>query len=173
MTLSPVQAMQAMQTVGKMSAPGMRAETKRIPTRIVVKKSDEDSDYWPEESSAEKEAVLEKQPESIQRNREGGYGKGSRARTERKKKFANELKKEVSKIYNIMALWQRNRDLGIISEANTQSWLAKDSESGPTPEINPLYPLSQVPSGSNPPQSSQEIEREGLIVALKDITRLV
>lgn len=121
------------------------------------KKSDEDSDYGPEESRAEKEAVLETQPKGIQWNREGGgklrggYGKGSRARTEREKKFANELKKEVSKIYNIMALWQRNRDLGIISEAKTQSWVAKDSESGPTPEINPLYPLSQVPSGSNPP----------------------
>ena len=40
----------------------------------------------------------------------GGYAKGSRATTERRKKVAKELEKEAPKTYNIMALWQRNQD---------------------------------------------------------------
>ena len=131
------------------------------------------------ESRTEKEAVLETRPGEIQWNREGekklreGYGKGSRATTERRKKVAKELEKEASKMYNIMALWRRNQDLGLVPEANTQPGLAEDSQSGPSCEIDPLCPLSQVPSDCAPPQSSQQIKREQRTFALKDITRLV
>ena len=76
-------------------------------------------------------------------------------------------------MYNIMALWRRNQDLGLIPEVNTQPGLAKDSQSGPSCEINLLYPLSQVPSGFALPQSSQQMEREKRTVALKNMTRLV
>lgn len=51
-------------------------------------------------------------------NLKGSYGKGSRSTNKRQKKATKELEKEVSKTHNIMALWQRNRDLGLISKAN-------------------------------------------------------
>lgn len=55
------------------------------------------------------------------------YDKGSQAVTKRKKKVAKKLEKKASKTYNIMIFWQRNQDLGLISEANSQIKLVKDS----------------------------------------------
>ncbi len=72
-----------------------------------------------------------------------------------------------------MALWRRNQNLGLIPEANTQPSLAKDSQSGPSCEIDTLCPLSQVPSGCVSPKSSQQIKREQHTFALKDMTGLV
>ena len=43
-----------------------------------------------------------------------------------------------------MALWQRNQDLGLISKENTQPGLAKNSESGPSREIDLLSPLGPI-----------------------------
>lgn len=108
-----------------------------------------------------------------EKNLRGGYGKGSRATTERRKKVAKDLEREASKTYNIMALWQRNQDLGLISRKNTQSGLASNAESGPSREISSLSPLSQVPSGCASPLSSQQINRKERILALKEMTRLV
>ena len=71
------------------------------------------------------------------------------------KKVTKELEKKASKTYNIIAFWQCNQDLSLISKINTQRGLAKDSQSGSSYEINPLYPLSQVLFGCAFCQSSQ------------------
>lgn len=84
-----------------------------------------------------------------------------------------DLEKEASKTYNIKALWQPNQDLGLISRENTQPGLASNPESGPSHEISSLSPLSQVPLGCAPLLSSQQIDREQRIIALKEMTRLV
>ena len=54
-------------------------------------------------------------------NLRGGYGKGSRSTNKGQGKATKELEKEASKTYNIMALWQHNRDLGPIPETNISS----------------------------------------------------
>lgn len=46
-----------------------------------------------------------------------------------------------------MAFWQYNQDLSLIFEANTQLELAKNSQLGPSYEIDSLYLLFQVLSG--------------------------
>lgn len=66
-----------------------------------------------------------------------------------------------------MALWQSNRDLGLISKANNQpgyqNQVQKESES------NPLPPDLSIPSGFIPPQSHKEQQIE----ALKDLSQLI
>ena len=57
------------------------------------------------------------------------YGRGSILSTRRQKLAVEKLEKEVSKTYNIKALWQRNHDLGLNSKANTpRSEQAKSSK---------------------------------------------
>lgn len=60
----------------------------------------------------------------------GMYERRSILSARRQKLAAEILKKEVSKTYNIKALWQCNHDLGLNFKANTPvSELAKSSES--------------------------------------------
>ena len=78
---------------------------------------------------------------------------------------------EGHKSYNIQALWQCNRDLGLISDTSSQH--GPGESSGPGDDIDSSYPLSEVPPGRNPSQSKQEINQEQRTIALKDITRLL
>ena len=131
-----------------------------------------------EESRTEEEAPPLKRPKEIhwdkkgEDNLRGFYEKGSLATLKRKKKAAKELEKDASKSYNIGALWQRNRDLGRFSQANSQPEQGRDSQSGPGNAENGVYPLSQVPSGCTP-LFQDKFFREQRVVALKRVTRLL
>lgn len=94
------------------------------------------------------------------------------ATLKRKKKAAKELRKKFSKSYNIGALWQRNRDLGLFSEANSQPEQGGDSQLGPGNAENGVYPLFQVPSGCTS-LSQEKSFREQRVAALKETTRLL
>lgn len=72
-------------------------------------------------------AVLKWNKEGEQKMR-GSYGKGSTSSLRRQKISAQDLAKEASKSYNIGALWQRNRDLGMVSSAGTQEQPSQPSE---------------------------------------------
>lgn len=127
-----------------------------------------------------KEAVsIQSCPKKLSWNQEGedklrgSYGKGSVSTLRRRKKSAQELQKEASKTYNIAALSQCSHDLGLVSNASTPEGLAESSNSGIVDVPNPLYPLSQIPSGCTPPKSKREVEKEQRINALQDLTRLL
>ena len=83
------------------------------------------------------------------------------------------LEKEASKCYNIGALWQRNRDLGLISPGNVQSELEKNTKSGIDEDKNVAHPLSQVPFGGSTSSPNQLSFTERRILALQEITRLL
>lgn len=91
----------------------------------------------------------------------------------RKKNVAKTLEKEASKCYNIGALWQRNHDLGLISQANIQSELDKSTKSGIDEDKNIVYPLSQVPPSGGTSQPNQLSYKEERVLALQEITRLL
>ena len=126
-----------------------------------------------------KEAVsIQSYPKKISWNQggkdklRGNYRKESVFTLRRRKKSAQELEKKASKTYNIAALWQRSRDLGLVSNASTPERLAKSSNSGIVDAPNPMHSLSQISSGCTPTKSKQEIEKEQRINALQDLTRL-
>ena len=83
------------------------------------------------------------------------------------------LEKEASKCYNIGALWQRNRDLGLISPGNVQSELEKNTKSGIDEDKNVAHPLSQVPLGGSTSSPNQLSFTERRILALQEITKLL
>ena len=134
--------------------------------------SEEEGDLAPEGSRTEQEAPSQKQPKEIRWNKEGEenlrgvYGQGSVATFYRKKKAASKWEEEGRKSYNIQALWQRNRDRGLISNTNTQSEPSEASDPS-------SYPLNKVPSGCEISRSKQEVDQEKRTTALKDITRLL
>ena len=136
------------------------------------------SDIEREESKTEEEVAPSKPPKKIHwdKKREdnlwGFYGKGSLATLKRKKKAAKELEKEASKSYNISALWQRNCNLGLFSQASTQFEQRKGLESCTGNSKNRVYLLSQVPSGYTP-LSQEKSFRKQQVIALKEITRLL
>ena len=73
----------------------------------------------------------------------GIYGRGSVSSARRQKLAAEKLEKEASKTYNIKALWQRNRDLGLNSKANTPaSELVESSKLVSGKETNLAYLFS-------------------------------
>ena len=77
---------------------------------------------------------------------------------------------ERHKSYNIQAFWQRNPDLGLISDTSSQQGPSKSSDLGD--DVESLHPLSEVPFDHNPSQFKQEHDQEKRIIALKDMTRL-
>lgn len=104
----------------------------------------------------------------------GSYGKGSRSTQMRKQRSAWELEKEASKTYNIQALWQRSRDLGMISAVKSQDGLNEAPESLPNNgAISAAYSLSKIPLGGFPSLSKQEIHKQRQVEALEDLTRLL
>ena len=103
----------------------------------------------------------------------GGYGKGSRSTQMLHNKSAREFKKEASQTYNIQALWRRSKDLGMISQANSQVELEQPRESQPNAGVSFILPLFQVPHGCLPPLSKKQHSKLDRIEALKDLTRLL
>ena len=162
---------------------------------------DEDIFDLEDDQPMTKEAVASQgEPKEIRWNKEGenklrgAYGKGSISSLRRQKLATQKLEKEASNTYSIKALWQRNRDLGFNSQANTPSRPGeslqsqpsdddsrantpsrpgKSSKSQPGDDVNQLYPLSRVPSGVSPSLSEQELLRIQRIEALKDLSRLI
>ena len=99
----------------------------------------------------------------------GIYGTGSVSSARRQKLAAEKLEKEASKTYIIKALWQRNRDLGLNSKANTPaSELAESSESALDKERNSAHLLSDVTRGGTetPVLSRQVLRRNQRVEAL-------
>ena len=91
----------------------------------------------------------------------------------RKQKSARELEKEVYKTYDIRALWQRSKDLGMSSSANSQAGLEQPTKSPSIDSVSSIPPVSEILRGGLPSLSKQQIHRNQQVEALKDITRLL
>ena len=97
----------------------------------------DDENLGEEHSKTEGETSSEVLKQELKWNKEGerslrrGYGSGSRSSRKRERKSARELDKEGSKSYNIKALWQRSRELGILSAANSYDGLGQSPKSLP------------------------------------------
>lgn len=102
----------------------------------------------------------------------GVNGQGSVANFNQKRKAAKKWEEEGHKSYNIQALWQRSRDLGLISSANGKTGFGEASDLRDT-DVNPSYPWSKVLPGCSISQSKQEVDWEQCTIALKDIARLL
>ena len=116
--------------------------------------NDEDDENLEEErSKTERVASPEVLKQELKWNKEGerslcgGYGSGSRSSKKRQRKSARELEKEGSKSYDIRALWQQSREVGILSAANSHDRLGQSSESLPIDPELPASSLSDVPQG--------------------------
>ena len=94
-----------------------------------------------------------------EQNLRGGYGKGLKRTPMRHNKSARDLKTEASKTYNIQALWQRSRDLGMISKINTPVGLEQRMELQPNNSVSSVLPLSKTPCNCPPSLPQQQIDR--------------
>ena len=126
----------------------------------------------PKGSRTEEKAPPQKQPKEIKWNKEGEgnlrgvYGQGSVATFYWKKKAMKKWEEEGHKSYNIQALWQHNRDLGLISDTSSQHGPGESSDLG---DIDSSHLLRKVPPCRNPSRSKQELCQEQRTIALKDI----
>ena len=77
----------------------------------------------------------------------------------RHNKSARDLETEASKTYNIQALWQRSRDLGMTSKVNSPVGLEQPIELQPNNSGSSALPLSQTPRGCPPPLLQQQIDK--------------
>lgn len=87
------------------------------------------------------------------------------------KKSAQELGKGGSKSYDIKGLWQRGRDLSVLSAANSQGELGQPPELRPNDHISRICPLSEVPRGGAPSLSKQEMFKDQPVEALRDLSK--
>lgn len=79
---------------------------------------------------------------------------------------------EVSKTYKLGDLWQRHTER-ITSTANTPDDLASPGKSGPISRDESTTSLSDIPRGSEPPLSEEEIKKDLRVDGLKDLSRLL
>ena len=120
---------------------------------------DEEDESRTEESRIQEEARPEVSLMDMRWNRDGesslrgGYGNGSKSSSQRQKKYARDFEREASQTYNIGALWQRNRNLGLISAANSQIKPGEPSQLLPNNSVSSAFPLSDIPRGGPPPLS--------------------
>ena len=91
----------------------------------------------------------------------------------RHNKSARDLEKEVSRIYDIQALWHRNRDLGMISNANSQVGLEKSTELQSNNSVYFIPSLFSILCGYSPPFIKQQIHKNQQVEALKELTKLL
>lgn len=124
-----------------------------------------ENDLEEDESKTEEAASSGIHKVEIKWNREGeeklrgGYGKGSRRTQMRKQKSTRELEKEASKKYDIRALWQRNKDLGMSLSANSQAGLEQPTKSPSIDSVSSIPPVSKILRGGLPSLSKQQIHR--------------
>lgn len=91
----------------------------------------------------------------------GSYGNGSRSAGKRARKHAKELQSEAAKSFNIKALFNRQRDLNLLSPTMHDDVPVES------------HPLSSLPSGDAVPQSAQAIKEKRTRVALADLKVLL
>lgn len=91
----------------------------------------------------------------------------------RHNKSARDFEKEASKAYNIQELWQRGRDLGMITQVSNQVGLEQPTELQPNDSVSSISSLSEIPRGCSPPLSKEQIPRNQQVEALEDLTRLL
>ena len=139
----------------------------------------DDENLGEEHSKTEEETSPEVLKQELKWNKEGecslrgGYGSGSRSTRKRERKSARELEKEGSKSYNIKALWQRSRELGILSAANSHDGLGQSPKSLPIDPELPASSLSDVPRGGGSILSKHEISKNQRVLALNNLTKLL
>ncbi len=139
----------------------------------------DDENLGEEHSKTEEETSSEVLKQELKWNKEGerslrgGYGSGSRSTRKRERKSARELEKEGSKSYNIKALWQRSRELGILSAANSHDGLGQSPKSLPIDPGLPASSLSDVPRGGGSILSKHEISKNQRVSAFNDLTKLL
>lgn len=91
----------------------------------------------------------------------------------RHNKSVRDFEKEASKTYNIQALWQRGRDLGMTFQVSDQVGLEPPTELLPNDSVSSVFSLSEIPRGCSPPFSKQQIYKDQQVKALEDLTRLL
>lgn len=138
-----------------------------------------DKKDWEEEQSSTQQDISHKASKiEIKWNKKeeqnlcGGYGKGLKRTQMRHNKSVRDLEKEASKRYNIEALWQQSRDLGMISKANNQVELEQSKELPPNNSVSPIPSLSDVPSGCIP-LLKEQIHDNQQVKVLEDLNRLL
>lgn len=130
---------------------------------------DEEDESRTDESKTQEEATPEVSVMDIRWNRDGesslrgGYGKGLKSSSQRQRKSARDFEREASQTYNIEALWQRGRNLGLISAANSQVRPGEPSQLPPNDSVSSAFSLSNIPRGGPPPVSKQEAHRISLL----------
>lgn len=135
-----------------------------------------ESDLEVEESRAVSPEVPKKE---IKWNKKGEsklcevYGIGSRSSSKRQRKSARELEEQATKTYDNRALLQRNRNLGMISPANSQVRLGQPPEPQPDDSISSPSPLSKIARGGISLLSNQETLKSQRTEALKDLNKLL
>ena len=123
---------------------------------------DEKNETRTEESKTQEEATPEV---TLRWNRNGksslcgGYGKGSKSASQRQQKLARDFKREALQTYNIEALWQQGRSLGLISTANTQVRPGEPSQLLPINSVSSTFPSSNIPRRGPTHVSKQEANR--------------
>ena len=141
---------------------------------------EEDNENESDLEIEETRAVSPEAPEKeIKWNKEGEdrlrgvYGIGSRSLSKRQRKSARELEEQASKTYDISALWQRNRGLGMISFANSQIKLGQLSKSQPNDGVSSTLPLSKIARGGASLPSNQETLKSQRTGALENLNKLL
>ena len=130
-------------------------------------------------SKTEEETSSEVLKQELKWNKEGerslcgGYGSGSRSTRKRERKSARELEKEALKSYNIKVLWQRNRELGILSVANSHDRLGQSPKLLPIDLELPTSFIFDVSRGSRSILSKHEISKNQRVSALNNLTKLL
>lgn len=138
----------------------------------------DEKDWEEEQPSAQQDISHKASMVEIKWNKEGernlrrGYGKDSKRTQMRHNKSVRGLEKEVSKTYNIDALWQESRELGMISKANNQERLEQSTELQPNNCLSPIHSLSDIPHGSIPFSKDQILDNQH-VQASEDLNRLL
>ena len=140
---------------------------------------DEEDESRTEKSKTQEKAMPEVSLMDIRWNRDGesslrgGYGKESKSSSQRQQESARDLEKEASQTYNIEALWQRVRNVGLISAANGQVKPGEPFQLPPNDIVSYAFFLSNIPRCRPPPISKQKAHRIQRVEALKDLNRLL
>ena len=113
---------------------------------------DEEVESRTKESRTQEEAKLQVFLNDIRWNRDGesslrgAYGKGSKSSSQRQRKSTRDFEREASQTYNIGALWQQGRDLGLTSATTSQVVRpGEPSQLLPNNSISSAFSLSNIP----------------------------
>ena len=103
----------------------------------------------------------------------GVYKIGSKLSSKKQQKSSRELEEQAIKTYDIRALWQQNRDLDMISPANSQVGLGQPPKPQPDDGVSSPSPLSKIAQGGTSLLSNQKTLESQQTEALKDLNKLL